>query len=396
MNLHAIPYIIPLILSGGTLLILATYLYKNDQSLKAKIFIFLLFFLSFWSLAYALQIFSDQYSWIVFWAKIKYFGIVLFPITWLLFSLLCVGKKERVNKKNIILISIIPCIDLVFLFTNELHYLFWSDMGLVNIENINFLYAPEGIFFWLNVIYSYTLIVVGSALIIGILKKSKHLYLKQAIALLIGVLTPLIGSVIYVTGLIPLPIDYDITPMLFLVAGMCFTFAFFRFQFLKIMPIVREQFFENVNDAVFIIGYQDKIVDLNKKAQQFAKENSFYSQISDIVGKGVDEIFSDMKNYKEIFSNNNSYNGENLLTNGENPKYYDVQIISLYDKGNIYGGKMIILRDITERKNSENKLKEKIDELERWKKVTVDRELKMVELKSEIKELEAKLPGENR
>lgn len=396
MNLHAIPYIIPLILSGGTLLILATYLYKNDRSLKAKIFIFLLFFLSFWSLAYALQIFSDQYSWIVFWAKIKYFGIVLFPITWLLFSLLCVGKKEWVNKKNIILISIIPCIDLVFLFTNELHYLFWSDMGLVNIENINFLYAPEGIFFWLNVIYSYALIVVGSALIIGMLKKSKHLYLKQAIALLIGVLTPLTGSVIYITGLIPLPIDYDITPMLFLVAGMCFTFAFFRFQFLKIMPIAREQFFENVNDAVFIIGYQDKIVDLNKKAQQFAKENSFYSQISDIVGKGVDEIFSDMKNYKEIFSNNNSYDGENLLTNGENPKCYDAQIISLYDEGNIYGGKMIILRDITERKNSENKLKEKIDELERWKKVIVDRELKMVELKNEIKELEAKLPGGNR
>ncbi len=57
---------------------------------------------------------------------------------------------------------------------------------------------------------------------------------------------------------------------------------------------------------------------------------------------------------------------------------------------------MIILRDITERKNSENKLKEKIDELEHWKKVTVDREFKMIELKNEIKELEAKLPGGNK
>lgn len=396
MNLHAIPYIIPLILSGITLLTLAAYLYNNDRSPKAKIFTFLLFFVSFWSLAYALQIFSDQYSWIVFWAKIKYFGIVIFPIIWLLFSLVYVEKKEWVNKKNIILISIIPCINLVFLFTNELHYLFWSDMGLVNIENINFLYAPEGIFFWLNAIYSYTLIVVGSVLIIDMLKKSKHLYLKQTISVLIGVLTPLTGSIVYVTGLIPLPIDYDITPMLFLVTGICFTFAIFRFQFLKIIPIAREQFFENVNDAVFIIGHQNKIVDLNKKAQQFAKENSSYSQISDIVGKDVDEVFSDTENYKEIFSNDNLYNGENLLTNGENPKYYDAQIISLYDKNSIYEGKMIILRDITEGKNSENKLKEKIDELERWKKVTVDREFKMIELKNKIKELEAKLPGENK
>ena len=390
MNLHAIPYIIPLILSGITLLILAGYLYKNDRSLNAKIFTFLLFFVSFWSFAYALQIFSDQYSWIVFWAKIKYFGIVLVPITWLLFSLLYAGKKGWVNKKNIILMSIIPCINLVFLFTNELHYLFWSGMGLVNIDNINFLYAPGGIFFWLNAVYSYILIVVGSVLIISMLTKLKHIYLRQAIALSIGVLTPLVGSIIYNTGLISMPIDYDITPMLFLVTGICLTFAIFRFRFLNIIHIAREQFFENVKDTVFIIDCQNKIVDLNENGRQFVKENYSHLQISDIVGKGVDEIFSDIKNYEEIFSNNTSDNIEILLDAGKKQACYDIQIISLYSKDKMYKGKMIVLRNITKRKNTENKLKEKIDELEKYKKVTVGRELKMIEMKKEMKELKQK------
>lgn len=47
-----------------------------------------------------------------------------------------------------------------------------------------------------------------------------------------------------------------------------------------------------------------------------------------------------------------------------------------------------IFRDITDRKKSEEKLKEKMADLERYKKVTVGREIKMVELKKRIKELE--------
>jgi len=44
-----------------------------------------------------------------------------------------------------------------------------------------------------------------------------------------------------------------------------------------------------------------------------------------------------------------------------------------------------------ERKQAEKELKEKIEELERYKKLTVDRELKMMELKEQIKKLEEKL-----
>jgi len=48
-----------------------------------------------------------------------------------------------------------------------------------------------------------------------------------------------------------------------------------------------------------------------------------------------------------------------------------------------------IARDITYRKESEKTLKEKIEELERYKKITVDRELKMMDLKKKIKMFEA-------
>ncbi|MEW6101256.1 MAG: PAS domain S-box protein [Candidatus Omnitrophota bacterium] len=50
-----------------------------------------------------------------------------------------------------------------------------------------------------------------------------------------------------------------------------------------------------------------------------------------------------------------------------------------------------MLEDITAQKNMEESLKKKIIDLERFNKVAVGRELKMIELKKQIKELEEKI-----
>ena len=49
------------------------------------------------------------------------------------------------------------------------------------------------------------------------------------------------------------------------------------------------------------------------------------------------------------------------------------------------------LKDITERKKAEKALEEKVEELEKWYQLTVDREVKMTELKNRIQELESEL-----
>jgi len=52
-----------------------------------------------------------------------------------------------------------------------------------------------------------------------------------------------------------------------------------------------------------------------------------------------------------------------------------------------------VVRDITGQRRSEGELKKKINELERYKKATVGRELRLIEIKKELKELRAKLEG---
>jgi PAS domain S-box-containing protein len=52
---------------------------------------------------------------------------------------------------------------------------------------------------------------------------------------------------------------------------------------------------------------------------------------------------------------------------------------------------LTVMTDITPQKRAKKELQEKIDTLQRYKKVTVDRELKMVELKKENKKLKKEL-----
>ena len=52
---------------------------------------------------------------------------------------------------------------------------------------------------------------------------------------------------------------------------------------------------------------------------------------------------------------------------------------------------LCVTRDITERKKVDNKLKVKVDELKRFNKLAVGRELRMIELKKRVKELENEL-----
>jgi PAS domain S-box-containing protein len=64
------------------------------------------------------------------------------------------------------------------------------------------------------------------------------------------------------------------------------------------------------------------------------------------------------------------------------------RVISNHNGSSVYEG---IVRDITDRIRTEEKLQKKIDELEKWQRLTTGREIKMTELKKEIKELKKRL-----
>ncbi|MBI5127332.1 PAS domain S-box protein [Candidatus Roizmanbacteria bacterium] len=114
--------------------------------------------------------------------------------------------------------------------------------------------------------------------------------------------------------------------------------------------------------------------------------------LKDVVGKAVTIVVPEIK----------KTNPELLTIYGRvaqsgKPEHFETYVdpLKIHFSVSVYSPKkgffVAVFDNINEQKFAEKKLKDKITELEKFNSVTVDRELKMIELKNKIKELETKL-----
>jgi len=133
------------------------------------------------------------------------------------------------------------------------------------------------------------------------------------------------------------------------------------------------------------------ITDVNEKWCQtlgYAKEEVLGKSIFDFISEG--ERTRAQESFAQKIFNGKSYTGgherEYRTKTGEK-RLFLIHDFFLFDNDSRVVSVYTTMEDITETKIVEQTLKEKINELERYKIITVNREMKMMELKNEINEL---------
>ena len=144
--------------------------------------------------------------------------------------------------------------------------------------------------------------------------------------------------------------------------------------------------FNSSTDAIFVLDKKGRIVDANPevfKIYGYSWEESLDLKPKKLIHKKHFHLFEKLMN---DFPSSGKYELEaiNLKKDGS-PINVEIKVTSFYLKGEIHY--LNIVRDITERKQAEEKLKNRNKELETMNNITVGRELKMIELKKEINKL---------
>ncbi len=160
----------------------------------------------------------------------------------------------------------------------------------------------------------------------------------------------------------------------------------------------REELFRTITSSA-----QDGIIMIDNNANvsywNSAAEKIFGYKKEEIMGKNMHMILAPenyhndyrkgFEKFKETGTGAAVGNTLELKAKRKNGEIFSIELsmssVKVKNKWSAVG----IVRDITYRKESEKTLKEKIEELERYKKITVDRELKMMDLKKKIKMFEA-------
>lgn len=387
MNIDFLFLVVPLIFGSVICIITAIVVVKKQPSQVSNWFAILMIMTTIWSIFYALELVLLDKMWTVLFANLKYIGVIFTPVAWLFFTFSYTKKHFIITKKSIIGISIPPIISLSMLFTNPFHHLFWSDISFYGSNSISIAHGSSNIFFWIHTIYSYSLIVLGMISILLLLPRSKDIFTKQNMSLLIGVLIPFLGNILIVFNFISLPYNYDLTPFLFGLSGLSFSISIIYFKFLELIPTAREEIFDHVPQAIFVVNKNLIIIDKNKGVDSLLAQGFLTKVDGKLIGASIDSVFKPVIS-NEFLHQLGIHDRTVQFQKEGHTRWYDISINPLINDINLLEGHLIILDDVTVQYQTERELKEKIEELERFKRVTIDRELKMIELKKRIVILE--------
>jgi PAS domain S-box-containing protein len=352
MEFQFSPYLLPLI--GAALVSgwVAAYVWTRRSTRSAPALVLLALAIMVWSLGYAFEIASTGLAAKLFWGKVEYLGIVTVPLFWFIFAYNHASRDKQMSPRTILLASLVPGITLVLVFTTEWHGLVWQDIGVQTADNFSALQVSHGPWFWVHSVYSYALLLAGAYFIIRSVRHMWGPYRGQAVALLVAVAAPWIVNFIYLAGLSPIPY-LDPTPFAFVITLIAVVWGIFGFRLIDLTPVARDRVVEEMNEGMVVLDDQNRIADINPAAERLLEITA-----AQAIGQPIAEVLRAWPQVLDRFGSLLEAVDEITVGTGEAQRWYEVRISPLKDRRQRVAGRVVTVRNITERKQVEERLRQ--------------------------------------
>jgi PAS domain S-box-containing protein len=283
----------------------------------------------------------------LFWSRMEIVFSTVIPLAWVLLVLEYTGRAATA-RRYLPLLLLEPALVLGLVVTAGSHGLLRSDLGVVTVDGMTLLSETFGTALWAHLIYSYFLILLGAGVLMQLLLTGEELYQNQVLGLLAAASIPLFGNVLWVLGV--LPTGLDPTNVGFVFSGTIVAATILRSRLLEIVPLARElarqEIIEDMDDRVLILDDADRVVDHNAAAAHL-----FADDADAVIGEPVDTVVPELRGVLDADAT-----GELSLSVDGRRRYFDVRVSPLYSSYGLVSGRLVSLRDITERQRREQRL----------------------------------------
>lgn len=290
-----------------------------------------------WALAAVFEAAATSIYLKTLWSQISYLGIVATPVFYLLFSWSYSHRDDLISPKSVSILSILPLVTIIIAFTNGFHHALWTKVGILEADNIG-LY-DHGVWFYVNMVYSYFLILMGVIAIIRSTQRTSHLFSDQQRIIILGAIIPLIANMIYVFGLNPIA-SLDWTPISFGLSGLLFAIGIFYFGMLNVVPIARNFLVETMEDGMMVLDLEDYAIDVNPSMAALLDKRD-----ADIIGKNISTILSDWDKLLAILTSNDEC--DVLLPVNDTGQPVRVKVTSIVMPGSKLYGRLLTCHGTT-------------------------------------------------
>jgi diguanylate cyclase (GGDEF)-like protein/PAS domain S-box-containing protein len=324
---------------------------RSWRGLKApgsRLFAAMLLGTGAWCLFYALEITSADLGTKTAFAELQYVGIVTIPVFWLLFSMRFTGLDGAFTRRHVAFLLTIPSLTLLLLVTNQVHHLVWSSVELDPSGASAALAIGHGPVFWVWWTYAYVHLVAGVAILIRAALRYPRAYREQAGLIVTAVAIPWIANLVYAADLAPTH-NLDPTPFAFAATGGIIALALSRHRlldvFLGLQSRARGAIFETMPDGVVVLDQDDRIIDSNPAAA-YMMGSGLAEFVQTQVGAAPTESLSGS-------DSPGTFHREVSFLRGDESRILDMLVTSLGKVGVARSGRLVVLRDITERRRAQ-------------------------------------------
>lgn len=305
---------------------------------------------AFYTFGYAFEITSSTLEDIRFWLRVEYIGIPFGSTIWIIMVLQYTGRQALIRKPFVALLMIVPMVTSVAHYTNEWHHLFYSSMSIDSSAGFPLVHLVKGPLYALHLGYSYFFFAIGMGLMIQMYRKALPRMKKQIAFMMIGSLGPFGFPIIYLSGILHVPID--ISPFGFIFSGVFYMWGIYQFNMLRLAPLALQKVFESMQDAVIVVDLDNCITGYNQSASGLIDGLNNKGAI----GQSAVELFSLYPNLLEIITKEPALNNKVQISRHGEDRFYHAHMTTISDKKLKPVGKMLLLSDITETVHYEERL----------------------------------------
>lgn len=288
---------------------------------------------------------------------LMYLGISVLPTLYLVFVLVFIHQEKWLTRRNLLLLCIQPIASILLEWTDSYHRLFFVSATWIEREGIMMTEMVRGPAYYGNMVYSYAAIGFAFLLLSQVSLRSSPLYLNQYRLIIIGSILPWLGS-FYSELNFSAWNGLDLAPFLFGVSGIIFVFALMRTHFMDLVPVARTHLIENMSDGIVVVDAQNRIVDINPAMKHFIEGDPSF-----ILGQDIFVVFPAWMERVDLFFDKGETRTE-LTALNDPSRYLDLRVTPLYDRDRRLNGRLLVFRDVTERKQIEKRLRSINDQLQ--------------------------------
>ncbi len=320
---------------------------KADRVPMARSFMLFTLGVTLWMFSYALDLGSPDLRDKLKWENWEFVGIALTAPGYLLFALQYASRQRKFGWITYTLLAV----QTVFIWL-----LVWIDQGDGWLRAQAYLEQQDGQAvlnytpqwgWWLILAYLFLVYLVGMGLILAHILRTARLYQRQASAILLSCLVPLVAFLVdqlafHTYGYI----NYTVYGLA--ISSLVLGWAVFRYQLLDLLPVARATVFECIRDAVVVLDDDGRVVDLNQAAQRVLSQVVADASVA-LVGQPIDELVPGWG--LRLAPGKWTLPSEVLIPIDGSPSYFEPRLSPL-SNDSASGGQLLVLQDITEHKRA--------------------------------------------